>query len=55
MLMNNAAKGLRRAIGNVDMNVIAPTINVTQQRDALQQGREHQGRQHRHPAAPRRS
>lgn len=28
MLMNNAAKGLRRAIGNVDMNVIAPTINV---------------------------
>ena len=29
MLMNNAAKGLRRAIGNVDMNVIAPTINVT--------------------------
>lgn len=29
MLMNNAAKGLRRAISNVDMNVIAPTINVT--------------------------
>lgn len=26
MLMNNAAKGLRRAIGNIDLNVIAPTI-----------------------------
>lgn len=26
MLMNNAAKGLRRAIGNVDLRVIAPTI-----------------------------
>lgn len=29
MLMNSAAKGLRRAIGNIDMNVIAPTINDT--------------------------
>lgn len=27
MLLNNAAKGLRRAIGNIDLNVIAPTIN----------------------------
>lgn len=26
MLLNNAAKGLRRAIGNIDLNVIAPTI-----------------------------
>lgn len=26
MLLNNAAKGLRRAIGNIDINVIAPTI-----------------------------
>lgn len=26
MLMNNAAKGLRRAIGNIDMRVIAPTV-----------------------------
>jgi hypothetical protein len=26
MLLNNAAKGLRRAIGNVDLNVISPTI-----------------------------
>jgi hypothetical protein len=29
MLMNNAAKGLRRAISNIDGNVIAPTINDT--------------------------
>ena len=29
MLMNNAAKGLRRAIGNIDMNVISPTIEAT--------------------------
>ena len=29
MLMNNAAKGLRRAIGNIDMNVISPTITST--------------------------
>jgi len=29
MLMNNAAKGLRRAIGNIDMNVISPTIKDT--------------------------
>lgn len=29
MLMNNAAKGLRRAISNIDLNVIAPTINDT--------------------------
>lgn len=29
MLMNNAAKGLRRAIGSIDMNVIAATINDT--------------------------
>ena len=29
MLMNNAAKGLRRAINNVDANVIAPTIQAT--------------------------
>jgi hypothetical protein len=29
MLMNNAAKGLRRAIGNVDLNVISPTIYDT--------------------------
>lgn len=29
MLMNNAAKGLRRAISNIDLNVIAPTIGDT--------------------------
>jgi hypothetical protein len=29
MLMNNAAKGLRRAISNIDLNVIAPTIEQT--------------------------
>jgi hypothetical protein len=29
MLMNNAAKGLRRAISNVDTHVISPTINAT--------------------------
>ncbi len=29
MLMNNAAKGLRRAISNIDINVIAPTIQDT--------------------------
>jgi hypothetical protein len=29
MLMNSAAKGLRRAISNIDGNVIAPTINDT--------------------------
>ena len=29
MLMNNAAKGLRRAIGNIDLNVIAPSIGQT--------------------------
>jgi len=29
MLMNNAAKGLRRAIANIDSNVIAPTIGDT--------------------------
>jgi len=29
MLMNNAAKGLRRSISNIDLNVIAPTINDT--------------------------
>jgi hypothetical protein len=29
MLMNNAAKGLRRAINNIDTNVIAPTIGDT--------------------------
>jgi len=29
MLMNNAAKGLRRAISNIDLNVIEPTINDT--------------------------
>jgi len=28
MLMNNAAKGLRRAIGNIDMRVIQPTITM---------------------------
>jgi hypothetical protein len=28
MLMNNAAKGLRRAIGNIDMRVIEPTITM---------------------------
>lgn len=28
MLMNNAAKGLRRAISNIDMRVIEPTINM---------------------------
>jgi len=27
--MNNAAKGLRRAISNIDLNVISPTINDT--------------------------
>ena len=27
ILMNNAAKGLRRAISNIDMNVIGPTVN----------------------------
>jgi hypothetical protein len=29
MLMNNAAKGLRRGISNIDVNVIAPTIGMT--------------------------
>ena len=29
MLMNSAAKGLRRAISNIDLNVISPTINDT--------------------------
>jgi hypothetical protein len=29
MLMNNAAKGLRRAISNIDMNVISMTIGAT--------------------------
>jgi hypothetical protein len=29
MLLNNAAKGLRRAISNIDANVIAPTIGDT--------------------------
>jgi hypothetical protein len=29
MLMNSAAKGLRRAIGNIDLNVIAPMIYAT--------------------------
>lgn len=29
MLMNNAAKGLRRAINSIDMNVIGPTIGDT--------------------------
>jgi len=29
IMMNNAAKGLRRAISSIDMNVIAPTINDT--------------------------
>lgn len=29
MLMNNAAKGLRRAISNIDLNVISPTIEAT--------------------------
>jgi hypothetical protein len=29
MLMNNAAKGLRRAISNIDMNVISQTIGAT--------------------------
>jgi hypothetical protein len=29
MLMNNAAKGLRRGIGNVDSNVIAPNVGDT--------------------------
>ncbi len=29
MLMNNAAKGLRRAISNIDLNVISPTIGDT--------------------------
>ena len=29
MLMNNAAKGLRRAISNIDLNVISRTINDT--------------------------
>src|SRR5574341_1547746 len=29
MLMNSAAKGLRRAIGNIDANVIGPTIGMT--------------------------
>jgi hypothetical protein len=29
MLMNNAAKGLRRAIGNIDLNVISPSIGCT--------------------------
>lgn len=27
ILMTNAAKGLRRAIGNIDLNVIGPTVN----------------------------
>lgn len=29
MLMNNAAKGLRRAIGNVDVHVIQPTVGMS--------------------------
>lgn len=29
MLLNSAAKGLRRAIGNIDANVIAPNIQAT--------------------------
>lgn len=29
MLLNSAAKGLRRAISNCDLNVIAPTVNDT--------------------------
>lgn len=29
MLMTNAAKGLRRAISNIDLNVISPTVNDT--------------------------
>lgn len=29
MLMNNAAKGLRRAISNIDLNVISATVNAT--------------------------
>lgn len=29
MLMNNASKGLRRAIGSIDLNVIGPTIEDT--------------------------
>ncbi len=29
MLMNNAAKGLRRGIGNIDLNAISPTIYDT--------------------------
>lgn len=29
MLMNSAAKGLRRAIGSIDANVIGPTIGMT--------------------------
>ncbi len=29
MLLNNAAKGLRRAVSNIDLNVIAPTVGDT--------------------------
>ena len=35
MLMNNAAKGLRRAISNVDMNVIQQVIHVTYENEML--------------------
>jgi hypothetical protein len=35
MLMNNAAKGLRRAISNVDLNVIEPIIMMTYGQEML--------------------
>jgi hypothetical protein len=35
MLMNNAAKGLRRAISNVDLNVIEPTLQMAYEHEML--------------------
>jgi hypothetical protein len=35
MLMNNAAKGLRRAISNVDMNMIRPTLQMAYEWEML--------------------
>jgi hypothetical protein len=35
MLMNNAAKGLRRAISNIDLNVIEPTLQMAYEYEML--------------------
>lgn len=40
MLLNSAAKGLRRAIGNIDMNVIAPNITAVFVNEMLYNGDE---------------